>query len=113
MSILSMTYLHYLANRCILRNAAAVGPPGENPMSASGSKQRREYAALREYAATRDRTLAMPDENAVRKYEGASERYAADGDRAALMRSLLELGVAPKHIHWHLARPGRRMICLY
>jgi hypothetical protein len=108
-----MTYLHYLANRCILRNAAAVGPPGENPMSASGSKQRREYAALREYAATRDRTLAMPDENAVRKYEGASERYAADGDRAALMRSLLELGVAPKHIHWHLARPGRRMICLY
>jgi hypothetical protein len=57
--------------------------------------------------------LAMADEDAVRNNETACERFAADGDRPALMRALLELGVAPSHMHWHLARPGRRMVCLY
>jgi hypothetical protein len=55
----------------------------------------------------------MADEDAVEKYERACEQFAADGDRPALMRALLGLGVAPSHVHWHLARPGRRMVCLY
>jgi hypothetical protein len=57
--------------------------------------------------------LTMPDEDAVWTYEKAYERFVADGDRAALMRALLRLGVAPEHIRWHLARPGRRMVCMY
>jgi hypothetical protein len=57
--------------------------------------------------------LVLPDEDAAWMYEKACERFAADGDRAALMRALLRLAVAPEQIRWHLARPGRRMVCMY
>jgi hypothetical protein len=81
--------------------AADVGPLEIAPMS-----------TLRKYADDFG-MLAFPDEDAVWMYEKACERYGADGDRAALMRELLRLAVAPKHIRWHLARPGRRMVCMY
>ena len=55
----------------------------------------------------------MPDEDTVWNYQKAVERYEADGDRAALMRALLSVAVAPEHIHWHLAQPGRRVCCMY
>jgi hypothetical protein len=53
--------------------------------------------------------LAFGSDDDVWDYYRAVERYAADGDRAAFMRSHMALGIAPTHIHWHLARPGRLM----
>jgi hypothetical protein len=44
---------------------------------------------------------------------GGVERFASDGSRAALMRSLLALGVTPDRIRWHLARPGSSMGIVY
>jgi hypothetical protein len=55
--------------------------------------------------------LPLADEDAW-PYQKAVERYAADGDRAAFMEALLGMGIAPAHIHWHLARPGRQMVTL-
>jgi hypothetical protein len=69
-------------------------------------------STLREYADANG-FLTMPDDDAVWTYVKACERFAADGDRPALMRELLGLGVTPKHIRWYLARPGRRMVCMY
>jgi hypothetical protein len=69
-------------------------------------------STLREYADSNG-FLTMPDDDAVWAYEKACERFGANGDRAAVMRVLLGLGVASEHIRWHLARPGRRMVCMY
>ena len=47
------------------------------------------------------------DENAVREYSKAVERYAADGDRARMMEALLGMGIDADRIRWHLTNPGR------
>jgi hypothetical protein len=64
--------------------------------------------SLREYAAEKG-MLAFGSDDDAWDYGKAVERYAADGDRAAFMRALMTSGIAPTHIHWHLARPGRLM----
>ena len=51
---------------------------------------------------------AADDQAGAREHE-AVERFAVDGNRPAFMEALLGLGVAPAHIHWHVANPGRLM----
>jgi|GraSoi_2013_60cm_1033757.scaffolds.fasta_scaffold554886_1 hypothetical protein len=78
-------------------------------VSAFGFQQFREYIAE-----TYPGKLAMPDEDAVWRYEKAVERFGADGAAGALMEALLALGIDAVAIRWHLANRGRHMAsCIY
>jgi hypothetical protein len=65
---------------------------------------------LRKYA---DEHGFRAGDDAPWAYEQAVKRFAATGDRSALMRGLLALGVGLGHVRWHLARPGASMGCVY
>ena len=46
-------------------------------------------------------------------YQGAIIGFARDGNRPALFRSLLALGLRAVEIKWHAAHPGWSMLCAF
>jgi hypothetical protein len=48
---------------------------------------------------------------ALDQYDDAVDRYEHDGNRGALLRALLSIGVSPEDARWHAANPGQRMMC--
>ena len=45
-------------------------------------------------------------------YENTVAAFAHDGDRSALFRCLLALGLTAEQIRWHAANPGGRVPCV-
>jgi hypothetical protein len=45
-------------------------------------------------------------------YEQAIRDFDKDRSVAALLRSLLALGMSRPDIHWHVAHPGRYRVCV-
>jgi hypothetical protein len=45
-------------------------------------------------------------------YEATVAAFALDGDRSALFRCLLALGLTAEQTRWHAAHPGERVPCV-
>jgi hypothetical protein len=45
-------------------------------------------------------------------YDDALERFERTGDRPALLRTLLSLGIEAQRCRWHAAVAGRRMVAM-
>ncbi len=54
--------------------------------------------------------LALPSNAAVGSYHDAIERYRDDGDRRALMESLMALGIEADWIRWHVDNRGAMVV---
>jgi hypothetical protein len=56
--------------------------------------------------------LVLRCENDICKYEAATIAFARTGERAALYRDLLALGLTGQDVRWHVDNVGERQVCI-
>jgi hypothetical protein len=88
--------------------AAMPAAKGRSSQTGGDSMGKKAFQALREYAAE-----AMPGVIVLRSLNDQAVRdFDKDRSVAALLRSLLALGMSRPDIHWHVAHPGRYRVCV-
>jgi hypothetical protein len=70
-------------------------------------------AALKQHMRENFDAVWLRSEADVDEYESAVEAFERDGDRAALFRRLMALGLTAGDVRWHAVHPGQRMLVTY